>query len=599
MKNRGRMAQDESPQTTRSGWAAFVALVRDIAAFAGMRGIRAAVYIALGAVFESVGIVLIVSLLAVVIGGHSGGGTVQRLSQEAFAVFGVKTPFGRLALLLGGFVVLMILRGIVISARDNAVLGLQVDYIEDLRGRVTESLARSGWDQVLRLRHARVLNVLSNDIQRIASAAHYLLQALIALIILVAQAVLSFLLSPALSLIAIALLVVGAFAMVPTLRRARALGQFMTGANLSMLDSTSQFLNGLKLALSQDLQGSFVAEFRQTMRTMKERQRRYNRQTIRNRIGLSTGTALVGAAVVLIGFGYLELKPEILMGFLLVIGRMSAPATQIQQGFQLLANGLPAFESIEDLRSDLHEATPAAPSQQRPVPDGPIVFDGVSYHHAAGDGAQGVTALNLRILPGSFVGIAGASGAGKTTFADLLVGLLRPQAGRILVGGVALDDAMLTAWRTQLSYISQDPFLFHDSIRRNLLWARAEASEAEMWDALALAGADGIVRRMDGGLDGIVGERGSLVSGGERQRIALARALLRRPRLLVMDEATNAIDIAGERSLLERLLAIRPRMTIVMIAHRAESLALCDRLLTIEQGRIGEDTPALQVQPAG
>src|SRR5262249_44926681 len=149
-------------------------------------------------------------------------------------------------------------------------------------------------------------------------------------------------------------------------------------------------------------------------------------------------------------------------------------------------------------------------------------------------GSHGVSALSLRLLPGTFVGIAGTSGAGKTTFADLLVGLLKPQAGRITVGGAPLDAALLASWRSQLSYISQDPFLFHDSVRRNLLWARPGASEAEMWDALALAGADAIVRRMEGALDAVVGERGSLVSGGERQRIALARALLRRPRLLVM-----------------------------------------------------------------
>ena len=142
----------------------------------------------------------------------------------------------------------------------------------------------------------------------------------------------------------------------------------------------------------------------------------------------------------------------------------------------------------------------------------------------------------------------------------------------------------LASWRAQLSYVSQDPFLFHDTVRRNLKWAWPGASEADMWQALEVAGAAGIVRGMSGGLDAIVGERGSLVSGGERQRIALARALLRKPRLLIMDEATNAIDIAGERQLLERLTAVEPRPTIVMIAHRNESLALCGRVLHLEEG---------------
>ncbi len=119
-----------------------------------------------------------------------------------------------------------------------------------------------------------------------------------------------------------------------------------------------------------------------------------------------------------------------------------------------------------------------------------------------------------------------------------------------------------------------------------------------MWQALSLADADGIVRRMDGGLDAVVGERGTLVSGGERQRIAIARAVLRKPGLLLMDEATSAIDVTGERSLLERLRHTYPRLTIVMIAHRNESLSLCDRIVRMEDGRLIDVRPATELSLA-
>ncbi|HLL59502.1 MAG TPA: ABC transporter ATP-binding protein, partial [Allosphingosinicella sp.] len=200
----------------------------------------------------------------------------------------------------------------------------------------------------------------------------------------------------------------------------------------------------------------------------------------------------------------------------------------------------------------------------------------------------------ILIKQGSFLGLVGPSGAGKSTFSDLLVGLYPPRRGEVAVGGVPLDKGALRRWRRQVSYVSQEPFLFHDSIRSNLLWARPDADEADLWGALRESGADELVRGMEDGLETVVGERGALLSGGERQRIALARALLRRPRLLVLDEATNAIDIRGERAILERLSSAPDRPTIVMIAHRQSSLDLCETLVQLQNGRIVSGRP----QPA-
>jgi ATP-binding cassette subfamily C protein len=550
---------------------------------------------------EGIGLLLLLPILSIAVGSGPGDEWLGGFTQALLSFVPGTSRFWQLVFLLGLFGIAMAVRAAVILARDVTLARLQVGYVETNRLETIRLLTNTSWDVVSRLRHGRITHVLGGDIQACGDAVAMLLNGVVAAAMLVAQCALVFLLSPVLALLVFLLLLGGALALRPVLRRSRDLGGALTDANLHLVTATTQFLGGLKLALSQNLEAGFLRGFKMTLADATARQIQFSRQRTSIQLWLTSTAALVAGIVILLGVGVFETAPATLIGFLFVLARINGPALQLQAALQNIFHSLPAYTKIKELQRELREAqqgSEAALEEDAAPLEGDVEFRNVSFWHneraASGDRAGGLFDASIIIEQGFFLGLVGASGAGKSTFSDLLVGLYPPRRGEVVVGGVRLEGRALRRWRRQVSYVSQEPFLFHDTIRSNLLWARPDADEADLWGALRASGAEELVRGMEDELETVVGERGALLSGGERQRIALARALLRRPRLLVLDEATNAIDIEGERAILERLSLAPNRPTIVMIAHRQSSLDLCETLVELQNGRITSNRP----QPA-
>jgi ATP-binding cassette subfamily B protein len=244
---------------------------------------------------------------------------------------------------------------------------------------------------------------------------------------------------------------------------------------------------------------------------------------------------------------------------------------------------LDSFQAILDLPVEARPAHPVALGEL-----GALTFEDVSFTHQTA-AAPALTGVSFAVDRGETIAFVGPSGSGKTTLVKLLVGLYAPQAGRILYNGKPGTVIDLDELRAQIGFVTQDTQLFSGSIRENLLFVNPTATDADCLEVLKRAACDSLLARADRGLDTVIGEGGVKVSGGEKQRLSIARALLRRPRLLVFDEATSSLDSLTEEEITETIREVASEQVMtILIAHRLSTVLHADRIHVLEHGRIVE-----------
>ncbi|MCO5315005.1 MAG: ABC transporter ATP-binding protein/permease [Solirubrobacterales bacterium] len=299
----------------------------------------------------------------------------------------------------------------------------------------------------------------------------------------------------------------------------------------------------------------------------------------------------IGTALVLLVGGRAVIADQIGLGeftaFYTYMLMLSSPLRSfgmaLGMGQRAIAAGNRLFEVLD--RDPGITAPPGAP----PLPDGGgrIQFEGVDLNYGSGAG-DALSGISLDLAAGSRIGLVGGSGSGKTSLVALIARLYDPTGGRVMIDGADLRSVETGSIRTGIAYVSDDSFLFSDSIRANIAYARPDAGDEEIERAARLAQADRFIEDLSEGYETVVGERGLTLSGGQRQRIAIARAILADPRILILDDATSSLDAATERAVRDGLdEVIRDRTTIV-IGHRTSTLSLADEILVMEAGRIVE-----------
>ena len=298
-----------------------------------------------------------------------------------------------------------------------------------------------------------------------------------------------------------------------------------------------------------------------------------------------------GASVLIMGYGgRLVVLEQLTLGdlfsFTLFLGFLISPIVQMANIGTQMTEAFAGLDRTSELLSWPQEDDDPLRTVIMPPVEGHVVFDDVHFRYE--EDKPVIRGVSFEAPPGTVIALVGSSGSGKTTLAGLAATFLTPDEGRVLVDGIDLRTVKLASYRGQLGLVLQNDFLFDGTIRENLLFARADATEEEVRDAARRAHVLEFTDRFPEGLDTVIGERGVKLSGGQRQRVTIARAILADPRILVLDEATSSLDTESEALIqdsLEQLLAGR---TTFVIAHRLSTIQRADLILVVEGGRVVE-----------
>jgi ATP-binding cassette subfamily C protein len=366
-------------------------------------------------------------------------------------------------------------------------------------------------------------------------------------------------------------------------------GEGLSKAMTSLYAAITEHLGGMKTAKSYGAEGRHAEVFGKLTEEVLEQYVHAVRNQAEVRYWFSTGSVLVLSFILYMSIEIMTIPTAEMLLLLYLYARIMPKFSSLQENYQAFLNLFPSFSSITETQARCENAAePKAKSAERIDFRNSIRFDQVWFGYDKQNGTPVITGLNLTLRTGETTAIVGPSGVGKTTVADLVMGLIVPDRGRVLVDGIPLSPERVTGWREKIGYVAQDTFLFHDTIRANLLWANPGATEEEIIQSLELAAAEEFVSRLPRKLDTVIGDRGVLVSGGEKQRLALARALLRKPSLLILDEATSSLDSENEKRIQHAIERLHGHMTILVITHRLSTIREADIIHVLDEGHLVE-----------
>ncbi|MFD0959269.1 ABC transporter ATP-binding protein [Paenibacillus chungangensis] len=467
---------------------------------------------------------------------------------------------------------------------------IQQGFIRQLREDTYRSIIRANWSFFLAQRKSDLVKLMTTEIGNVKKGLNYTLQFLSSLILTSVKVGAAVILAPG---IALTIISIGAALLLCSryfTRRAKQFGYDNLMLSKVYAAGITDHLNGMKDIKGNTLETAHEAWMTDLCGQVERNSIDFAKLKASSQFIYQTVSAVLLAIFVYFLLNMFQSQPAELLLVIMLFASIWPMIVRIQISVEKLAAMAPSFESVIHLQQlclserELGEEQ-LAHDRRINLRQG-LTCRSVSFRYNREREHYALNNVSLHIAAGGLTAIVGASGAGKTTLVDMLMGLNEPECGEVLVDGERLTCDNAIALRRSISYVSQDPFLFNASIRDNLKLLQPEAADDRLWKALELAAAAKFVKRLPHGLDTFIGDRGVRLSGGEKQRLVLARALLREPSILILDEATSALDTETEWRVQETLARLQGTMTMIVIAHRLSTIRHADQVVVLDGGEV-------------
>lgn len=539
------------------------------------------------ALVEGLGMALLLPLLgAIGVATAADGGAVTELLDRLLSVFNLNaSAYHVAALLLAIFAAQLLLY----VAQQWWIARLQRDYCSRWQTRLFQSFIHAKWDFFADQKLGYLTSLITQETQRLGGALFTLAQLASTVVVALVYLVIGVLIAWQ-----VTALMIGLAAALLLLVRGLGRKNFQVGLRLGPLASElnvllTEYFGGAKLikaTATEAVAGARVNHVVDELR-VQHTWATFLPALVRAIFEFSAIAAL--CFILVFGYQTLSIAAGSMLVVLALFVRLLPRFNALQQNVHLLAMYVPAFGVVEQMFQAAEAASERSSySTAAGTPyqlSGPLT---IAISRGGYPGRPILRDVSLRLPERGLVGVVGESGAGKSTLANCLLGLAEIEAGTVSFGDVEMRDVPLNVWRRQIGYVTQDTVLFHLSIRENIAWGVPGASDEDVEIAARQALAHDFILEQPGGYSTVIGDQGVRLSGGQRQRLSIARALLARPRLLVMDEATNALDSTSEALVLETVSRLRKEICIVMVAHRLATVRDADLIVVLDKGRVIE-----------